>query len=501
MTNWYERDGCQRIAYFVLIPLRVLLPSFVQNGYLYPDEFFQSSEIMAKDIFRINSTVTWEWNKEFPVRSPISAFLTSGIPFLILSLLSRFVDISPYLLLIFPRIHMTLVSFMSFDIPVYVISQRLNLKPFNCLLVLSTSYVTHVFATRPFSNTLETGIFGILLMLLINPGKKQFSVNDKDKYYEMPSYICILVGSLTSLGFFCRQTFLVFALVPYFGFLIDQVKRQQHYVVKTVAKLISMALGFLITSMVFILLDSWYFGYLEEGNFVLTPMNFIQYNAFQSHAHGYHPFFTHFLVNIPLLFGPMAFLLYFELGTLLWKFGGGSQNEQTGNHVSLKNFYKALLVLSIFLPIFILSLVPHQEPRFIMPVLVPMVLLFSSKIAGSKTSSSLLLSWSIWNVIGCIFFGILHQAGIVPSLYFLHKSINEKVHVLTESYCHHVVYFHTYMPPTHLLAWPNDVQINKHKLYIHDLGGSSREAFNQTMSKLKSDYCIEDKNMVRICTW
>ncbi|XP_028397653.1 GPI mannosyltransferase 4-like isoform X2 [Dendronephthya gigantea] len=335
-------------------------------------------------------------------------------------------------------------------------------------------------------------------MLLINPRDKQVSVSNEDKQHEMPSSICILVGSLTSLGFFCRQTFLVFALVPYFGFLIDQVKRQQSYVVKTVAKLILMALGFLITSMVFILLDSWYFGYLQEGNLVVTPMNFIKYNAFHSHAHGYHPFFTHFLVNIPLLFGPMAFLLYLELGTLIWKFGGENQNEQTRSHVSYKKFHDVLLVLSISVPIFILSLVPHQEPRFLMPVFIPMVLLFSSKIAGPKNSPSLLLSWSIWNVIGCIFFGILHQAGIVPSLYHLHKSINEKVHVSAESYCHHVVYFHTYMPPTHLLAWPNDALINTHKLYVHDLAGSSRETFNLTMSKLKSDYCNEDKNMVYI---
>jgi phosphatidylinositol glycan class Z len=496
ITSWYEKDESLRAAYFVLVILRFLFSCFVQNGYLYPDEFFQSSEIMARDILQINSTITWEWNEAFPVRSPISAFLTSGIPFLFLKLLSKFADLPPYLFLIFPRIYITFISLLSFDIPVYIISQRLKLKPFYCLFVLSTSYVTHVFATRPFSNTLETGIFGILLVLFTHPDNIQLS---RSRLEVMPIYKCILIGSLTSLGVFCRQTFLVFALVPYLGYLICQVKRQTH-MLQIVDRLMFMALGFLITTVVFVLLDSWYFGYLEHGKIVLTSWNFIKYNSLQSHTHGHHPFFTHFLVNIPLLFGPIAFLFYFKLGSLLLSRFCGSNQLETKSQVDLgdKKPYKISLVLCVFVPVLILSFIPHQEPRFMMPVILPLVLLFSSKVVGLKYSPTILMSWSIWNVIGCIFFGVLHQGGVVPSLLHLHKVINQKVHSSTESYCHHVVYFHTYMPPTHLLAWPNKVSINGHKLYIHDLAGSSQETFDQTMSKLKSDYCVKNRNMVRM---
>ena len=499
-TSWCKKDDFLRASYFVLVILRFLFSCFVQNGYLYPDEFFQSSEIMARDILEINSTITWEWNEAFPVRSPVSAFLTSGIPFLTLRLLSKYVNLSPNLFLIFPRIYMTLISLISFDIPVYVISQRLNLKPFHCLLVLSTSYVTHVFATRPFSNTLESGILGILLMLFTPHHKKQppGSMKDVLDIHYMPSYKCLIIGCLTSLGVFCRQTFPVFALVPYIQYVIVEMNRQQIHMLQIVRKTVLMALGFVITTVVFVLLDSWYFGHLKNGEIVFTSWNFVKYNSLQSHIHGHHPFFTHFLINIPLLFGPMALLFYYKLGlSLLNLFYGPSDADESHICLSDKKLYKMFLLLSILIPILILSVIPHQEPRFIIPVLLPMVLLFSSKVISLKYSSTILMSWCVWNTIGFIFFGILHQGGVVPSLLHLHKVIHEKVQSSSESYCHHVIYFHTYMPPVHLLAWPNRVSTNGHKLYIYDLAGSSQETFVQTLSKLKSDYCVEHRNMVR----
>ncbi|KAI5711574.1 hypothetical protein M8J75_001480 [Diaphorina citri] len=39
-----------------------------------------------------------------------------------------------------------------------------------------------------------------------------------------------------------------------------------------------------------------------------------------------------------------------------------------------------LMLLSLLCPLFILSLVPHQEPRFLLPITLPMVYLFSPHI-------------------------------------------------------------------------------------------------------------------------
>lgn len=68
-----------------------------------------------------------------------------------------------------------------------------------------------------------------------------------------------------------------------------------------------------------ILVDSFYFGYLTvseilekqiylEHNFVVTPYNFIQYNAYTSNLanHGLHPRATHLLFNVPLLYNVLG---------------------------------------------------------------------------------------------------------------------------------------------------------------------------------------------------
>lgn len=46
----------------------------------------------------------------------------------------------------------------------------------------------------------------------------------------------------------------------------------------------------------------------SEGNIVVTPLNNLLYNLDVDNLaqHGIHPRYTHFAVNLPLLFGPLA---------------------------------------------------------------------------------------------------------------------------------------------------------------------------------------------------
>lgn len=81
-----------------------------------------------------------------------------------------------------------------------------------------------------------------------------------------------------------------------------------------------------------ILIDSFYFGYLTwneilqkkitlESNFVVTPYNFIQYNAYTSNLanHGLHPRITHLLLNIPLLYNVLGLATLYALASLLFR--------------------------------------------------------------------------------------------------------------------------------------------------------------------------------------
>jgi phosphatidylinositol glycan class Z len=73
-------------------------------------------------------------------------------------------------------------------------------------------------------------------------------------------------------------------------------------------------------TVIFILIDSFYYGYLTMSeirelkvglnNFVVTPLNFIKYNINTKNLseHGLHPRYLHLLVNVPLLYNVLGLL-------------------------------------------------------------------------------------------------------------------------------------------------------------------------------------------------
>jgi phosphatidylinositol glycan class Z len=58
-------------------------------------------------------------------------------------------------------------------------------------------------------------------------------------------------------------------------------------------------------------------------------------------------------------------------------------------------------------------------------------------------------TWVIINILLAFLFGVLHQGGVVPSLFHLHDRISA---VDFTDNAAHIIYWKTYMPPRHLLA-------------------------------------------------
>lgn len=110
------------------------------------------------------------------------------------------------------------------------------------------------------------------------------------------------------------------------------------------ASLIPVALGLATMALVCILADSLYFGHLRllldnhalrsldefllaavnpslwptiavKGSLLITPLENLRYNldAGNLAEHGIHPRYLHLLVNLPLLFGPLALLAIYDL--------------------------------------------------------------------------------------------------------------------------------------------------------------------------------------------
>lgn len=477
--------------------LRFFWVCLPQTGYIHPDEFFQGPEITAGDLFEFKHTRTWEFQEEFPVRSAAFPYAFTGLPLYILRTFLGVEAISSKALVVAPRLFICGASLI-IDLSVYVICRNLRTDPAPSLCLLGTSFVTLVFYTRTFSNTSEAILFAFLLLLVVLSLTKRSALHSRK---DQARYL--LIGAMVGAGIWIRPTFLAFACVPMFWCLLDACllrwsidKMITKFVTNIMKYCIWLGLGGALTIVSLIILDSYYFGYLQIRKFVLTPVNFFLYNMDTSslEEHGLHPRITHFAVNMLLLFGPLALVLYVYTVYVMMgrKFFAPmttleSTNDQKDNtSYDLKaHFILRMLFCSILVPVVLLSLIPHQEARFITPVLIPLVVVFSQSFFSSSVTPLLLLSWLIWNILGCMMFGILHQGGVYPCLEHLQRHLHfTRINTLSTSI--HITFYHTYMPPQHLLTWPKLAYSSHkgmyHNLALYDLKGASQYELNNHLT-------------------
>ncbi|KAL3661889.1 hypothetical protein V7S43_013182 [Phytophthora oleae] len=476
----------RRELYSALVVLRVV-GSVLLLGMVHPDEFFQSQEVMVRHFFPESSVlqrelfIPWEFQLPTPNRSVIFPALVVGLPYKILQWLG--VPLAGGVMLVTPRVLLCLLSFI-IDTVLYQVVGTLSrhLKPEiqkekqeKALLLFASSWPTLVFLCRPFSNTFETLVLALCfaVLFLVNPHRRAFI-----GIFHVQTF---LLGSLLAVGFFTRFTFPVF----FFPLGLELVRQQDAYlvravrkkdvasspsVVRRVAATASVALqglvAFLLWATIFIIVDTIYFRGVEVldskwdtsllEKIVIAPLNNLQYNIQYDNLelHGVHPRFTHLTVNMPMLFGPV-FLVY------LVRFL---------RYPDRSVFHNAC----VFFPLVCLSLAPHQEPRFLLPLIVPLHLFTSvsgrTGIVRFLTTHKLgKMLWVVFNVILTLFFGLLHQGGIVPMLLSL-AMINSKqmenpvTKFWMKSLCNFdksslemmgtvpLVFSKTYMPPRFLLA-------------------------------------------------
>ncbi|CAH2247841.1 GPI mannosyltransferase 4 [Pelobates cultripes] len=469
--------------------LRIAWCLLPQTGYLHPDEFFQSPEVMAGDILDLDINRPWEFLPTFPCRTVVTPLLTSGAAFWIIKLLHhldfKVTSACGYVLLVLPRLLITLLSFI-LDYTVFHIAPAWGSNRWNAMILLAGSYVTLVFYTRTISNAME-GIFLSVILLLTSP----------EKIHKAKSHH--FIGIILAAGIFNRPTFAAFALVPvlfWAGKTKDCCFSYQSFVTN-VLKLLPSSFS---TSIIFISADTlWYKGWLTfttqssmEQLFqktVLTPLNFLKYNLNPDNLaqHGTHPPITHVVVNGVVLFGilhvSVVFIFLKMLKRSIMKLFPKSQCNNNQNKEGIPQ-HTSLLFLIYFVPLILLSLVGHQEPRFLIPLLLPVVLLYSTCYRIGKMTCAI----ALFNIIGALFFGFLHQGGLIPSLFHIQQIVQSKP-TPGESLNHYTILFtHTYMPPKHLLC------LNRGQTHtdVVDLAGFDESQLCQKIIDIKKDLSREN---------
>ncbi|XP_066249943.1 GPI mannosyltransferase 4 [Euwallacea similis] len=483
MSRRRKSQHSSNIIYYCLGALRVLLVLVPQNGYIHPDEYFQSVEVLAGRIFDVEHSPPWEFNATQPIRGMALPYFTTGLSYIFLRDINRLAIeylplnvVSPYFLLVLPRLIIALFSF-SIDFCLRQICLNNNEKCRSRLIVLGSSYVILTYGTRTFSNSWELVLFAILLYFVCESQTfsnelvrkreyikyrydKSISIVEKVKFHKLKLYLvsdnyrnCIYIASLTVFGIFNRPTFIGYAVMPVFFWIYRGGVGEKREL--SVLQFHTRILFFIFCSLpavVFnIIIDSFYYGYITWGeigmldlsinNFVITPLNFLRYNFDSSNLerHGLHPRWLHLLVNIPLLFNVLGWVAFFTLGKYFyWCFRRKLQLLP-----SIKSI-KMLMTMSFISPILVLSIFPHQEPRFLVPILFPLIYLHSEKILPEvevkipdaaiqdkrkevkkrSRSNKLLKLWLFINAVLTVFYGFVHQGGVFPAVQYLHKDLS-----------------------------------------------------------------------------
>lgn len=451
-------------------------------SYIHPDEHFQSLEVLAGRILGLAVDTPWEFSSSKPARSLTVLYIVYG-PLLYL-VKNTGAILSPLQTWYLVKLQNVILTYLCtyFFVKTQIPLATDKVKAMNFIW---TSYVTLVYQSHCFSNTVETWLVILAVVMLSALRHNEKRRPDRRNTFSEEK-IMFLLGLLFSVGFFNRITFPCFVILPSY-FLVRRIY-------KDIKNILYFVLGLSVLTLTLILIDSYLFGTLsfKKGhliditNLTVTPLNNVLYNSnFDNLAsHGYHPYYTHLLVNFPLALGPGILMILYIRRLEEWM---------------------VVPFMSILGGVICLSCLPHQELRFIMPV-VPFVCSFFSQIRDEPTKGhgsyifrkSLLRGYYFFNVLLAIMMGIFHQGGILPA-----------TQVMSEIYKNDnisFIWWRTYSPPLWLLgkkAVSFQRLDNENFVYnnptanaseIVDTMGRSKDKINQLLK-----YLGENNRKVFIC--
>lgn len=521
MPNFFNLYIRMTLQYFaitstvLLYALRVIMAILPTHGYIQPDEFFQFSEPLADRVFHTKTYLPWEFTVEQPLRSMFIPSIIAGIPFALIKKLCS--DPSAYLLLVAPRLVMTVLSFIV-DYSLFKVMKLHGLYAMEAVLpmfALASSHVALTYFTRTFTNTTETVIFALFLWVSTIIIRQE---NLRRTIFQ--SRFLDLLGIFLSLGFFNRPTFLAFALVPLLQVIWSTIKTDDSQNVVTVS--FRVFRSFFSTSFLLVVFDTNFYTDLFVDfwniasndivcNIIITPWNFMRYNSQSSNLekHGIHPRYLH-LLNLLFIGNVLVVPVYADLFRIIYS----KIRRQPLSGIKLWRFF------TIITPVALLSIFPHQEPRFLLPLILPICLAFRSKVTMGKglkfreelvggnhlTKKRFLMPWLAINFVLFLFYSYVHQSGVTQSLFYLHDEVHSKDFRANET---SIIFAGIYLPPQHLLHLE---KYNPVKIHDFSIADNFSVIHEQVFDILKDDtpatktlyivipFCWEDKFLTVVNT-
>lgn len=339
---------------------------------------------------------------------------------------------------------MFLLSFILGDWAIHELVQPVHNRRV-AIIIISSSYVTWTYQTHTFSNSIETLV---VLWSLVLIGKL------KENAHQTLSAPCCVLAFLGVLGIFNRITFPAFLIVPLTQ-LLPTLYRQPWRIP------IMLAAG-LFTLTIAITMDTEFYTGVRPhlrklySTSVITPWNNLSYNADKTNLaqHGLHPFWQHFVANLPQLVGPAFPLLFLSSrkNTLFWSAISG------------------IALLSVF---------PHQEARFLLPAIPSLLSTINVPKRAAKFWTGV---WFLFNILAAVLFGVYHQGGAVPVQGWIAKQDN-----ISQAF-----WWKTYSPPRWLLDGKN------HEMSTVDLMGMPGDEMIKLLKQSASCVGSDDRKSLLV---
>jgi len=366
---------------------------------------------------------------------------------------------SPVWAVLAPRLWLLLLS-LAGDAALARFCRRTGIDVRPVLLAGMATWSGALLTTRPFSNTVEA-LWLVLLLWLV--GEAVALSSRRVGPGKPPPWAVHAVqagaGVVLALGIFTRFTFVLFAAAPGVAMVVLAASRgawrapapeapgggasgprgRRSPVPGTTERppgrgdppgcdacgaAASLAVaaaealgGFGLAAWALIRLDTRWFGATET---VVAPLTNLLYNLDSDNLalHGTHPRWLHGAVNGPLLFGPLWPVALLLAPGALAALGAAPGPREAGRAVAAGVLVVGLLGL---------SLAPHQEPRFLLPLLAPLAVLAGPAVWGRPgeaeaargawraPAAARWASWA-WLVLGLVWYGCLHEGGTVRAV-------------------------------------------------------------------------------------
>ncbi|ANB12907.1 Smp3p [Sugiyamaella lignohabitans] len=464
IQSLFNRNSTWRAVFVITFFLRVYLA--ISPSYIHPDEHFQGPEAVADKVFGWATKISWEFSSEAPVRSYVSVWLAYGLPMTIFQALlghSHIGTVTPETMFLTLRLAFATATWTLTDMAIDRLSDSKNDK-LKGLFFVSTSYVTWTYQSHTFSNSVETVIVLWCLVIIHEFTNDRATNNSLVRHWDIA-----LLGIMIALGTFNRPTFPAFIIFP--------IMRLSRVFYKFPWTNITFLFCAGTTTLICIYIDTILYGVepqplstvmnslwsailapstaldaLASTGYVIAPLNNILYNTQLSNLsiHGLHSRFHHVLVNLPELLGPGLIFLF------------------------SRKYLCSIPLQSALGGITVLSIIPHQEARFLLPVVPLLCWSFDPEVLRSiKCAKIVVRAWLVFNLAMGILMGYFHQAGVVPAQSFLGEHLAHDAHTIT--------WWKTYSPPIWILGQPvGSVQM----LDPLSEGDSDRERYQPILDEL-----------------